>query len=58
MNNLSTTIETIQNKIIKNINLRLIELDMTQQALSQRTHIAQPTISKLLTGKSAFSLEH
>lgn len=57
MNNLSTTIETIQNKIIKNINLRLIELDMTQQALSQRTHIAQPTISKLLTGKSAFSLE-
>lgn len=54
MNNINT--QKITDKLKKIISTRLTELNWSQQKLADKTGIAQPTISKLLTGNSVFSL--
>ncbi len=55
--NTNVFFEEYNNKIVAAINKKMKELYITQKHLSKLSKISQPTLSKLLSGKSKFTVE-
>lgn len=56
MNNLDIFLEKYHQNILNSINAKITEENITQKKLATLSKISQPTLSKLLSGKSNFTL--
>lgn len=54
-NNTEQILNEINSSIVKIINNKMNEFNLSQKTLSEKTKISQPTISKLLSKKANFS---
>lgn len=57
MNNLDIFLEKYHQNILNSINAKITEENITQKNLAALSKISQPTLSKLLSGKSKFTLD-
>lgn len=57
MENINAFFDEYNKKIVDAVNIKMKELYITQKQLSELSNISQPTLSKLLSGKSKFTVE-